>query len=299
MELRHLHYFVTVAEERSITRAAERLWIAQPGLSTQIRRLEAELGVTLFERHPRGVDLTDAGRLFLERARVALAAADEARAMGRDLEAGVMGSLRVGIATEAPPRIAPSLIGAFAHDRPGVEVTVFESYGGTLLRDLRDGRLDALIAPSSFASAELRSLLLGSEPWVVLAGPGHRLASPGPIGARDLHGVPVVVTGHRDGAGYDRAVADVLTDMGVRPVLEHGGPGPALLSRVAAGTAVAVTTSAAATQPGLVVRPLEPVRRIAFALLWRDEMPAPALRELVLSAENDVAPARPALVSVR
>jgi len=66
MELRHLRYFVAIAEERSITRAAERLWIAQPGLSTQVRRLEAELGIQLLHRHTRGVELTDAGEVFLE-----------------------------------------------------------------------------------------------------------------------------------------------------------------------------------------------------------------------------------------
>jgi DNA-binding transcriptional LysR family regulator len=96
MELRHLRYFVAVAEERSFTRAAERLWVAQPGLSTQIRRLETELGVRLFDRHTRGVDLTDAGRLLLERARVVLAAADTAQATGEDIRAGLNGSLRLG-----------------------------------------------------------------------------------------------------------------------------------------------------------------------------------------------------------
>src|ERR1700733_2072467 len=92
MELRHLRYFVAIAEERSFTRAAERLWVAQPGLSTQIRRLESELGVRLFNRHARGVDLTDAGDLLLERARTALAAADAARSTGRDLEDGLVGA---------------------------------------------------------------------------------------------------------------------------------------------------------------------------------------------------------------
>src|SRR4051794_8186842 len=97
MELRHLRYFVAIAEEGSFTRAAERLWVAQPGLSTQIRRLESELGVQLFERHARGVDLTDAGELFLERASRALAGADAAGSTGGVLEAGLVGSCRLGI----------------------------------------------------------------------------------------------------------------------------------------------------------------------------------------------------------
>src|ERR1700750_3500180 len=106
MELRHFRYFVALAGERRFARAAERLWVAQPGLSTQIRRLEAELGIQLFERHTRGVDLTDGGELFLDRARTALAAAEAARCTGRDLEAGLVGSIRLGVAT-TPPSPAP------------------------------------------------------------------------------------------------------------------------------------------------------------------------------------------------
>src|SRR4051812_31460013 len=153
MELRHLRYFVAIAEERSFTRAAERLWIAQPGLSTQIRRLESELGVQLFERHTRGVDLTDAGELFLERARVTIAAAEAARATGHDLRAGLVGSIRLGLAAGTSWQRAPDLLAAFERDRPDVELTVVGSYGGTLLRDLRDGRLDAVLVPSIFGAA--------------------------------------------------------------------------------------------------------------------------------------------------
>src|SRR4029453_8955591 len=122
MELRHLRYFVAIAEEHSFTRAAERLWVAQPGLSSQIRRLESELGVRLFERPTRGVDLTDAGELFLERARATLAAADLARATGRDLEAGVVGTVRLGLASETPAPVTPSLLATFARSHPDVEV---------------------------------------------------------------------------------------------------------------------------------------------------------------------------------
>ena len=290
MELRHLRYFVTIAEERSITRAAERLWIAQPGLSTQVRRLEAELGIQLLTRHTRGVELTPAGEVFLERARATLAAAEAARSTGANLEAGLVGTVRLGIATEAPAGPAPPLLAAFGQDRPDVEVTVFESYSGTLMRDLRDGRLDAVIAPAAFGSAELRSLPVGSEPWVMLAGPGHRLAFPGPVAARELHAEPVVVTGHRDGAGHDRAVEELLTGLGVTPVLRRGGPGPALYAAVAAGDSVALTTAAAASG-ALIARPLEPARHLRFALLWREETPAPALAELIRAAEAKAAPA--------
>src|SRR3954452_6462946 len=110
MELRHLRYFVAIAEEQSFTRAAERLWVAQPGLSTQIRRLEEELGAKLFERHTRGVDLTDAGRVFLGRARTALAAADDAQATGSDLKSGLVGTIRLGLATGARAQLVPLLL---------------------------------------------------------------------------------------------------------------------------------------------------------------------------------------------
>src|SRR3954452_6345032 len=204
MELRHLRYFVTVAEERSITRAAEQLWIAQPGLSTQIRRLEAELGVQLLNRHTRGVELTPAGEVFLERARATLAAAELASSTGADLAAGLLGTVRLGIATEAPAGLAPGLLAAFGRDRPDVEVTVFESYSGTLMRDLRDGRLDAVFAPAAFGSADLRSLPVGSEPWVALAGRGHRLAVPGPVAGREPHAKPAALNADHAGARADR-----------------------------------------------------------------------------------------------
>lgn len=285
MELRHLRYFVAIAEEQSFTRASERLWVAQPGLSTQIRRLEEELGVTLFARHTRGVDLTDAGSVFLERARVALAAVDDALATGKELALGLVGTLRLGLATEARPPFTASLLEGFGASRPDMEVTVIESHGGTLVRDLRDGRLDALIAPSLFGSPELDRISLGSEPWAVLVGPGHRLARPGPVASDELSGEEVVVTGHRDGAGYDRAVAEVLSDLGVSPTLTRGGPGPALFGPVAEGRALAMSTPEMGVG-NFVARPLRPVREVGFELLWCDQVPAPALREFIRAAES-------------
>jgi DNA-binding transcriptional LysR family regulator len=284
VELRHLRYFAAIAEEGSFTAAAERLWVAQPGLSTHIRRLEAELGVGLFERHPRGVTLTPAGTLFLERARVALAAADAAAATGLDLQAGAIGSVRLGIAGEARWRPAAALLRRFGDERPAVELTVVEAYGGTLWRDLRDGRLDALLAPAGHASADLERAEVGAEDWCVLVGAGHSLAGIGPLAAGALHGERVVVTGHRDGAAFDRTVAELLAELGIDADLVPGPPGPALLAPVASNEALALTTAPDPLPDGVIARALAPRRTLSFELLWRDEPQSPALAEFIGSA---------------
>jgi DNA-binding transcriptional LysR family regulator len=288
MELRHLRYFIAIAEERSFTGAAERLWVAQPGLSTQMRRLEAELAVQLFERHSRGIDLTQAGELFLERARVTVAAADAALATGRDLEAGVIGSLRLGLAAGARWPLASELLLRFARERPGVELTVVEAYGGTLLRDLRAGRLDSVIAPTGHASVDIRTLELGHEDWVVLVGSGHPLAGIGPLDAEDLQGERIAVTGHRDGAVLDRTVSDLLAEQGVAAELVPGAQGPARHATVAQNEAVVLTTAPDSVPSGVIVRRLEPRRTLAFELLWRDGVTSPALSELINLASDHV-----------
>ena len=281
MELRHLRYFVAIAEERSFTRAAERLWVAQPGLSTQIRRLEAELGVRLFERHTRGIDLTRAGELFLDRARVALAAVEAAGAIGRDLEDGVAGSVRLGISSEARWGPASALLHRFNRQWPGVELTVLEASGGALWRDLREGRLDAMVAPRGHGSPDLQGLALGFEPWVALVGTGHPLAGIGPIDAEELNGVQVAAPGHRDGAVFDRAIAGLLSELGVAAEMRAGAPAPAVYAAVAGNEVVALTTSPDPLPAGVIARRLDPPRMLAFELLMRDETPSPALAELV------------------
>jgi DNA-binding transcriptional LysR family regulator len=286
MELRHLRYFVAIAEERSFTRAAERLWVSQPGLSTQIRRLERELGVRLFERHTRGVNLTGAGEVLLGRARAALAAADVAADTGRDLEAGLAGRLSLGLSTDARWHGTSALLEQFASDYDGVELSVLEGNGGTLWRDLRDGRIDALLGPSAFASPDLHALDLGTEPWVVLAGAGHRLAGIGPVELPDLRGERIVVTGGRDDAAYGRATGDVLASLDVAADVVAAGPGPALLASVAGGKALMLTSGASALPHGVTARPLRPRRSLAFQLLSRQEPPSPTLNAFIRLASQ-------------
>jgi DNA-binding transcriptional LysR family regulator len=139
---------------------------------------------------------------------------------------------------------------------------------------------------------------LGRERWRVLAGRDHRLAGTGPVAAPELEGQRFLVTGHRDGAGYDRLVADTLAALGVTAALERGGPGPAMFAAVAAGDALALTTAPGVAIGGAVARPISPARRVEFALLWRDETPAPALDELIRCADARAAAPRPMLAAV-
>ena len=284
MELRHLRSFVAIAEERSITRAAERLWIAQPGLSTQMRRLESELGVQLFERHSRGIDLTHAGELFLERARIAIAAADIAAATGRDLEAGVAGSVRVGVAGGPGWPSTSDFLQRFSRERPHVELSVVQGYGAALWRDLRDGRLDALLTPTGNATAGMKALELASAEWVALIGTGHPLAGIGPLAAGELEGERIAVTGHRDGAAFDKAVADVLGELAVTAAMVPGVPWPALHGAAASNDLLVLTTAPDSLPAGVLCRRLDPRRTLSFELLSRDDAPSPALAGFVNAA---------------
>jgi DNA-binding transcriptional LysR family regulator len=288
MELRHLRYFVAIAEEGSFTRAAERLWIAQPGLSTQMRRLEAELGVKLFERHARGADLTSSGKLFLERARAALAAAEIAAATGGDLAAGTTGTLRLGLAAGPSWSGTGELLERFARLCAGVELTVLEGFAGTLWRDLRDGRLDALLAPAAVGAADLTTLELGAEPWLALVGARHRLSRQGPLERAELQGEQIAVTAHRDAAWYDRAVAELLEAESVTAALVPSAYGPALDMAVASGETIVLTTAPGAVADGVVVRPLAGAPLLPFSLLWSDGVPSPALARFVEIASEQV-----------
>jgi DNA-binding transcriptional LysR family regulator len=287
VELRHLRYFVAIAEEGGFTRASERLWIAQSGLSAQIRRLEAEMKLTLFVRHSRGVELTEAGKVFLHRSRIALRAAEETAATGNDLASGRIGSLRLGLSTWGRSSGARRLLDRFTAQLPDIEVTVLEAYGGTLVRDVFDERLDAAIVPAPFVSAELARRLIGSEPLVVAVDRAHRLAAcGGPVEAVELAGEEIVVTDHPDGAGYDRAVMGVLDGLEIPYLVRPGGAGPTPLSAVEAGDAVAITTSASAERANIVLRELVPRQKLVFDVVYREASVSAPLAMLLDVIQN-------------
>lgn len=178
MELRHLRYFVAVAEERHITRAAERLGIQQPPLSQQIRAIERELGVQLFRRKARGVELTDAGRAFLEEARAMLTHLDRAFETTRRAARGEQGRLCVGVTSTAPFHpLVPRAIRAFREACPMVSLTLEECLSNESIERLRNERMNAAFIRTSLADPDglvITSLL--EEPMVVALPSTHILA---------------------------------------------------------------------------------------------------------------------------
>src|SRR5688572_23372281 len=145
MELRHLRYFVAVAEEQNVTRAAARLHVSQPPLTRQIHDLEAELGVALFARSGRTIRLTDAGRVFLDEARASLKRVDEAVRVVRAVASGAQGELHLGYAPTPTVEILPKLLKAFRKRFPGVRVILHDHSSPEMLAGLREGRLHAAL----------------------------------------------------------------------------------------------------------------------------------------------------------
>jgi DNA-binding transcriptional LysR family regulator len=183
MELRHLRYFIAVAEEGHITRAAERLGMQQPPLSQQIKALECELDVQLFRRKARGVELTDAGAAFLDDARATLVQLDRAVETTRRTARGEQGRICIGVtSTSSLHPLVARAIRAFSLARPKVSVTLEESLSNELLEDLRNQRMDAAFirtAPPDTEGFVIQPLL--DEPMVTALPSAHPLAK----GARD------------------------------------------------------------------------------------------------------------------
>ena len=176
MELRQLEYFVAVAEEGSFTRAAERVRVAQPGVSAQIRRLERELGAELLDRSGRTVRLTEAGEAVLPYARAALAAVAGARLAVEELTGLLRGRVAVGTVTAHGVDL-PGLLAAFHRDHPGVEITLTTATTDRLLEDLRGGRLDAaIVSIGEDTPPGVEIHVVEEQPIVAAVAPGHELA---------------------------------------------------------------------------------------------------------------------------
>jgi DNA-binding transcriptional LysR family regulator len=193
LDLRLLRPFVAVAEELHFGRAAERLYVTQPALSRQIRKLEQSLGVTLLERSSRRVQLTPAGEAFLAHARNAVLEADRAAAAGRAHGREPRTRLRVGYLLTAANEWTPEIVRAFEAAEPAVRVELRQYFFDDPTGGLRDGAVDVAIVRLPLDDPDLATVKLFEEPRIALVPGGHRLADAGELEMRDLADEPLIV----------------------------------------------------------------------------------------------------------
>ena len=242
MELRHLRYFVAVAEEGHVTRAAERLGIQQPPLSQQIRALEAELDTLLLRRKPRGVELTPAGRAFFDEATAILARVGDAVAATKRVARGEQGRIGIGFTSSASFHpFVPRAIRAFRETHPLVALALEESGTTELAAGLRAAQIDVAFVRSPVGEApDLTVRPLLEEPMVAALPSGHRLGNaPGPLPLATLAGEIFILYRRPVGPGLHDAIIAACDRAGFSPQIGQEAPRMlSTLSLVAAGLGV-------------------------------------------------------------
>jgi DNA-binding transcriptional LysR family regulator len=303
VQLRRLEYFVAVAEELSFSQAARRLHIAQPPLSNQVKKLETELGVVLFERTSRGVLLTDAGELLLEEARRILLQVEQTVAVVRRVGRGEVGRLTVGFVPSASNSVLPPILQRFRQRSPGVELFLRELRPDLVVAALQDQQIDAGLLFLPLAAAErggerrdadhgrrpeapgLRAEVVSREPLVIALPEGHRLAGQAEIDLADLAGEPFVLPKRYQGMpGLYGQVVDLCRRAGFTPeaVQKDVWLMQTIVGLVAGGTGVALvpeSVRAALGREGVVYKPVKgSAPTVELGLLWRAGDQGPVLQ---------------------
>ncbi|ONI86493.1 LysR family transcriptional regulator [Actinosynnema sp. ALI-1.44] len=231
MELRQLAYFVAVVEEAGFTRAAERMHVAQPGISAQIRQLEKEFGHQLLDRSGRTVRLTEMGAAVLPYAKAALKAVEDARLAVDELAGLVRGHVAIGMVTSHPVDI-PTLLADFHDEYPAVEITLVEANSGKLVDDLHGGRLDAAIIGVAADLPGLDLHVLSDERLVAAVGHGDPRATAGRMALADLRDQPLICL--PSGTVIRAILENACTAAGFRPRVAFEAGTPLVLAELAA-----------------------------------------------------------------
>jgi DNA-binding transcriptional LysR family regulator len=291
MELRHLRYFVAVAETLSFARAARALNLSQPPLSRQIRALEDELGTALFARTKRSVQLTPAGAALLPEARRLLREADGLKAGAQRLAAGEVGTLALGFISVAAYNLLPELAPEFRRRHPGVKLALQEATSDVLLAGLRQGDLDVglVLPPVDAPGLEYVPLV---HDTLIAALPAHaaQARGRGPIRLASLAGEPFILFPRRVGTSLYDVIVGACRRAGFAPRIEQEAiQMQTIVSLVAARMGVALVPASLEhlRRTGVVYRPLADARgRVEIGIAWRTGDDAPAVRAFVALARE-------------
>ena len=288
MELRHLRYFVGVGEEQHFGRAAQRLKIAQPALSRQIQDLERELGFALFDRLPRGVQLSAAGKLYLNDARRILQDVHEAKLRAARVATGRAGTLRVGFGeTQSWHGVVPDSFRRFRQRNPDAELELHPMASSHQIEAVRSGKLDAgFIFALTPPSAKLPHRQVAQEQLILAAPKGHPLTRVKQLRLRDLRDAPFIwfqrwVHPHF----YDGLMSACLRGGLASPrIVQHVPDHATMLSLVSCRLGVAFVSEATRWQcpSRVVLRPVIDLSfPLAFYLIWNEANSSPLLQNFV------------------
>jgi len=281
MELRHIRYFLAVADAGNFTRAAEKLGIGQPPLSQQIRDLEKEIGVMLFHRVPHGAELTAAGTAFLDEAKAALASAEKAKLAAQRADRGETGKLSLGFTASAAFNAAVSdTIRKFRNRWPDVRLSLTEMNTNALMDKLMRGEIDAaFIRPGLENPREVRLKPLADEPMVIALPARHPLARHKSLPLSALAHEPFVLFPRTAGLSLYDDIVRACRDAGFELMVTQEAPQmPSVVNLVAAELGVSIVP-AAITQiklDGVAYRPIDgpPLKaRLALAMLKSTHAP--------------------------
>jgi DNA-binding transcriptional LysR family regulator len=282
MELRHLRYFVTVAEELHFGRAAERLHIAQPSLSKQVLRLEEELGLRLLHRTKRRVRLTEAGKVFFDEACRVLATAEQASEAAKRAARGEMGTLEMGFFSPAIYGLLPEILETYRNRFPDVKMALHEWTSAVQVERLREGRIEIGFMRAPVDDDALITECVFREPIVVALPKGHPLAAWDVVPPKMLANEPfVMVPRHKEPNSFDKYVG-LCRRAGFSPrVVQEVYQVHAIVGLVATGMGVAFVPASVRIlqRPGVVYRALQDrAAEIGTAVVRRNTDPSPVLR---------------------
>ncbi len=292
MDMRRLRYFVVVAEEQNFSRAAERLHMAQPPLSDQIKRLEQALGVVLFDRSSRGARLTQAGELLLTEARRLLVQADQTAEMVRRVGEGEVGRLTLGFVPSASNSVLPPVLSKFRERYPDVQLYLQEMNPDWLVAGLHEGRIDVSFFYLPFQDRALAHEPVSREPLVVALPETHDLASEDEVDLSDLADQPFVLPARYRMPGLYGQVVSTCRDAGFEPeaVQKEVWLMQTIVALVAGGMGVALVPASLRnlTRAGVVYRPVRGLSpTVEMGVVWRRDERNPVVRSF-LEVVNEI-----------
>jgi DNA-binding transcriptional LysR family regulator len=287
MELRHLKYFVAVAEELNFARAARRVRIAQPSLTKQIQQLEQELGFPLLYRTKKRVELLDTGYVLLDEAQQLLRQAEKAIQSVRRTHTGQSGRLVIGFYQSAATEVLPRILRKYHALYPKVVVELFEITAPKSAELLLESTMSVgLLRSPSFLSRELFCFeTIQRERFVVALPDSHPAAKHESIRIETLASEPLIVPPLRPGWGYSDAIFQILRDHGIEPrIAEEATQALAVITLVAGGFGVALVPASLCNLrlPGVTYRPIEGRCRTSdLTMVWRRDSHASTLRAFI------------------